>query len=122
LDMLKRYQAKSADAGVDLLGYYLPPFAYAMMQVLQQSVEATKSLDDEKLAAYLRDTTFQTVAGPIKFNEQGEWVEARVLEVQFQGVQGNGIEQFRDLTAEKIIWPPAYKTGDVIYPYGDAKK
>ena len=122
LDMLKRYQVKSADAGVDLLGYYLPPFAYAMMQVLQQSVEATKSLDDDKLAAYLRDTTFQTVAGPIKFNEQGEWVEARVLEVQFQGVQGNGIEQFRDLTAQKIIWPPAYKTGDVIYPYGDAKK
>lgn len=122
LDMLKRYQVKSADAGVDLLGYYLPPFAYAMMQVLQQSVEATKSLDDEKLATYLRDTTFQTVAGPIKFNEQGEWVEARVLEVQFQGVQGNGIEQFRDLTAQKIIWPPAYKTGDVIYPYGDAKK
>jgi branched-chain amino acid transport system substrate-binding protein len=35
LDFLKRYQAKSAAAGVDLLGYYLPPFAYADMQVLQ---------------------------------------------------------------------------------------
>ena len=122
MDMLKRYQAKSADAGVDLLGYYLPPFAYSMMQVLQQAVEATKSLDDEKLAAYMRVTTFQTVAGPIQFNEQGEWVEARVLEVQFQNVQGNGVEQFRDLTAEKILWPPAYKTGDVIYPYSDIKK
>ena len=122
LDMLKRYQAKSADAGVDLLGYYLPPFAYSMMQVLQQAVEATKSLDDEKLAAYMRVTTFQTVAGPIQFNEQGEWVEARVLEVQFQNVQGNGVEQFRDLTVEKILWPPAYKTGDVIYPYSDIKK
>ena len=28
-EFLKKYQAKSAAAGVDLLGYYLPPFAYA---------------------------------------------------------------------------------------------
>ena len=122
LDMLKRYQAKAADAGVDQLGFYLPPFAYSLMQVLQQSVEATQSLDDEKLAAYMRKTIFTTVAGPIQFNEHGEWVEARVLEVQFQNVAGNGIEQFRDLSAEKILWPPAYKTGDVIYPYSDGKK
>ena len=39
LDFLKRYQAKSAAAGVDLLGFYLPPFAYSDMQVLQQAVE-----------------------------------------------------------------------------------
>ena len=32
-EFLKKYQAKSAAAGVDLLGYYLPPFGYALMQV-----------------------------------------------------------------------------------------
>ena len=42
LEFLKRYQAKSAAAGVDLLGFYLPPFAYADMQVLQAAVEGIR--------------------------------------------------------------------------------
>jgi branched-chain amino acid transport system substrate-binding protein len=118
---LKAYQAKSAAAGVDLLGYYLPPFAYADMQVLAQAVEGTKSLDQDKLAAYMRDNTFKTVAGDIKFGPDGEWVTARVLEVQFQGVKGNDVEQFKDPKTEVILWPPAMKNGDVIYPYTNAK-
>ena len=67
MDFLKEYQAKAGPAGVDLLGYYLPPFAYAYMQVLQQAVEGAKSLDQQKLADYLRSHTFKTVAGDIKF-------------------------------------------------------
>ena len=84
---LKKYQAKAAAAGVDLLGYYLPPFAYADMQVLRQAVEGAKSLDQDKLADYLRTHTFQTIVGDIKFGPNGEWTEPRVLEVQFQGVK-----------------------------------
>ena len=37
------------------------------MQVLQQAVEGSKSLDQAKLADYLRSHTFKTVAGDIKF-------------------------------------------------------
>ncbi len=40
---LAKYQAKAPSAGVDLLGYYLPPFAYALMQVLQADWDATFS-------------------------------------------------------------------------------
>ena len=47
---LKKYQAKAAAAGVDPLGHYLPPWAYAYLQVLGQAVEDTKSLDQGKLA------------------------------------------------------------------------
>ena len=53
---LEQYQAKAPAAGVDPLGYYLPPFAYGYMQVLQQAVEGTKGLDQDKLADYLRST------------------------------------------------------------------
>ena len=67
LSFLKAYQAKAPAAGVDPLGYYLPPFAYGYLQVLQQAVEGTKSLDQAKLAEYLRTHTFETVAGPVKF-------------------------------------------------------
>lgn len=122
MDFLKRYQAKAAGAGVDLLGYYLPPFAFSDMQVLQQAVEGTKSLDQQKLADYLRSHTFNTIAGSIKFGENGEWTEARVLEVQFQGVNGNGLEQFKDPKTEVVLWPPQLKNGELKYPYTDARK
>ena len=49
-EFLKKYQARAAAEGVDPLGYYMPPFAYANLQVIEQAVEATKSLDDDKLA------------------------------------------------------------------------
>jgi branched-chain amino acid transport system substrate-binding protein len=121
LDMLKRYQAKSAAAGVDLLGFYLPPFAYADMQVLQQTVEGVHSLDQQKMAHYLRSHTFHTVAGDITFGPNGEWTEARVLEVQFQNVKGNDVEQFKDPKVEVVLYPPALKNGKLIYPYLDAR-
>jgi branched-chain amino acid transport system substrate-binding protein len=119
---LAKYQAKAPSAGVDLLGYYLPPFAYSYMQVLQAAVEGAGSLDQQKIADVLRKTTFKTVAGDIKFGPTGEWTEARVLAVQFQGIKANDIEQFKDMTKEVILWPPSLKTGDLIYPYTDAKK
>ena len=121
LEFLKTYQAGAGAAGVDPLGYYLPPFAYAYMQVLQQAVETAKSLDDEKFADALRKGTFQTIVGDIKFGSNGEWVEPRVLAVQFQNVKPNDMEQFRDQKTEVILWPPALKTGDIEYPYTGVK-
>ena len=116
-EFLKKYQAKSAEAGVDLLGYYLPPYAYARMQVIEQAVKATGGTDDAKLAEYCRKSTFKTVVGDVSFNEEGEWSKAAVMAVQFQGVQGNGVDQFKDPKTEVILWPEQYKTGDIIYPY-----
>ena len=119
---LIRYQAKAAVEGVDLLGFYLPPFAYADMQVLQQAVEGTKSLDQQKLADYMRSHTFTTVAGDITFGKNGEWTKARVMEVQFQHVKGNGVEQFKDPKVEVVLYPPSLKNGDAVYPYAKAKQ
>lgn len=121
LNFLKEYQAKSGAAGVDLLGYYLPPFAYADMQVLQQAVTAVGSLDQQTVADYMRSHTFKTVAGDITFGANGEWTEARVLEVQFQKVKGNDVDQFKDPKVEVVLYPPSLKDGNLIYPYSDAK-
>jgi branched-chain amino acid transport system substrate-binding protein len=121
MEFLKKYQTKSAAAGVDLLGYYLPPFAYADMQVLQQAVEGTKSLDQDKLAEYLRGHTAKTVVGDIAFGPNGEWLEPRVLEVQFQGVKANDTEQFRHPDTEVILWPDRLKSGSIVYPYAEAR-
>jgi branched-chain amino acid transport system substrate-binding protein len=116
-EFLKKYQAQAASAGVDPLGYYLPPFAFGYMQVLQQAVEGTKSLDQDKLADYLRTHTFSTIIGDVKFGPNGEWAEPRVNEVQFQNVKANDVEQFKDPKTEVILWPSSLKTGDLLYPY-----
>jgi branched-chain amino acid transport system substrate-binding protein len=122
MDVLKKYQAKAPAEGVDALGYYMPPYAYAYLQVLGEAVEATKGLDQDKLAAYLHEHTFKTVAGDIKFGESGEWAEARVLQVQFQGVKGNDVEQFKNPDTQVIVAPQKYVSGKVRYPYADAKR
>ena len=116
-DFVKKYQTKSEAAGVDILGYYLPPFAYARMEVIAQAVTATGGTNDDKLADYCRKNTFKTVVGDVAFNDQGEWATAQVMAVQFQGVKGNGLDQFKDPKTEVILWPTKYKTGDIVYPY-----
>ncbi|HVC59366.1 MAG TPA: amino acid ABC transporter substrate-binding protein [Acetobacteraceae bacterium] len=119
---LKEYQAKAGPVGVDALGYYLPPFAYGYMQVLQQAVEGAKSLNQDKLAAYLRTHTFKTVVGNVTFGPNGEWTKPRVMEVQFRGIKSNTVDQFTKPTSEVILWPPALETGTVVYPYSSVQK
>src|SRR6202040_2984255 len=51
---LKTYQARAADARVDLLGHYMAPLAYAQLQVVAQAVAATDGFDDARLAEYAR--------------------------------------------------------------------
>jgi branched-chain amino acid transport system substrate-binding protein len=121
-DLFKRYQAKAAAQGVDPLGHGFVPFGYAAGQVLAQAVEATKSTDHEKLADYIRSNTFKTVVGDIAFGKDGEWAKSRQLFTQFQNVAPNDLEQFRAGTKQVILWPPEYKTGNMIYPYADARK
>ena len=122
LDFLKKYQAKAGSEGVDPLGYYLPPFAYANLQVLAAAVEGTKSLDQDKLADWLHQNTIPTVVGDIKYGANGEWAEPRVLTVQFHDVQGSDIEQWKTDERQTILWPDKYATGKAAYPYADAKK
>jgi branched-chain amino acid transport system substrate-binding protein len=121
-DLMKKYQARAAAEGVDPLGYYMAPQAYAQLQVLEQAITATKSLDDQKLADYIRANTFKTVLGDVKFGKGGEWAQPRVLQVQFQHVQGNGVDQFKDVKTQIVLTPPDYKSGDVVYPYEKAKQ
>jgi len=117
MDLLKKYQARAAAEGVDPLGYYMPVWAYAYLQVLGDAIEATKSLNDDTLADYIRKTTFKTVVGDVKFGDKGEWAQERMLLVQFQNIKSHSIDDFRSLSTEAILYPPQYKSGDIIYPY-----
>jgi branched-chain amino acid transport system substrate-binding protein len=120
-ELIKKYQAHAQAEGVDPLGYYMAPWAYAQLQVLQEAVEGTKSLDDNKLADYIRANTFKTVLGDVKFGKGGEWDHPRMLQVQFHDVKANDIEQFRTMGTQTVVSPAEYKSGDVVYPYEKAK-
>jgi branched-chain amino acid transport system substrate-binding protein len=122
MEFIAKYQARASAEGVDPLGYFLPPFAYAEMQVLGDAVEATKGLDEDKLAQYMHSHTFQTIVGDIAFGPDGEWTEARPLWVQYHGIKGNDLEQFKNASTVTILKPEKYKTGDLIYPYTEARK
>ena len=120
-DLMKKYQAKAPAEGVDALGYYMAPWGYAQLQVLQQAIEATKGLDDKQIADYIRANTFKTVLGDVKFGAKGEWAQSRVVQAQFHDIKGNDIEQFRKLSVQTVLTPTEYKSGDVIFPYEKAK-
>ena len=121
-ELLAKYQAAAKTQGIDPMGWAFAPIAYAAGQTLEQAVEGTKGTDQAALAAYMHSHTFHTVVGDITFGKDGEWAKSRVFFTQFQHVTGNSIDQFKDTTHEVVVWPNEYKTGDMIYPYAEAKK
>jgi branched-chain amino acid transport system substrate-binding protein len=121
-ELLAKYQAKAPSLGTDPLGYSFAPFGYAAGQILAKAIEETKSLADDKLAAYIRANAFQTVVGDVAFGPDGEWKTPRQVVTQFQNVGPNDLNQFRDGAKQPILWPPEYKSGKLIYPYADARK
>jgi branched-chain amino acid transport system substrate-binding protein len=121
-NLLKQYQARAQSEGVDPLGYYMAPWAYSQLQVLAQAVEATKSLDDKKIADYMRANTFSTVLGKVKFGANGEWAQPRMLAIQFHGIKSNDVGQFRTMDTQTLLAPAGYESGSVIYPYEKARQ
>ena len=116
-EFLKTYQARAPQQGTDPLGFYQPPFAYAAMQVLEQAVKATGSLDDGKLADYIHKSAFNTIVGEVRFDEKGEWAKPRLLMVQFQNVQGGNLDQYMTSGKQVILYPPEYKDGKLQQPF-----
>jgi len=72
------------------------------------------------LAAYLRQTTFDTIIGPISFGPDGEWTKPRIICIQFQGVSGSDLEQFKDWPHQVVVYPRDYKSGNLLYPFEKA--
>ena len=121
-EVLAKYQDAAKSQGIDPMGWAFVPIAYSAGQTLAQAVEATKGTDQVAIAAWLRSHTVHTVVGDITFGKDGEWAKSRVFFTQFQNLTGNSLDNFRDTTHEVVVWPDEYKTGNLIYPYSEAKK
>jgi branched-chain amino acid transport system substrate-binding protein len=117
---LKRYEVRAKQEKVDQLGFYLPPFNYAIGQMLEQAITATKSLDQKVLADYIHKNEMRTMVGNIRYDAVGEWSTPRVPQAQFRGIKGKDVDQFRQAGKQVIIGPAALKTGEVV-PFDKAR-
>jgi branched-chain amino acid transport system substrate-binding protein len=118
-DFFKKYQSRASGEGVDPLGYYLGGWGYAYFQVLQQAVEGTKSLSDDKIAEFMRTHAFTTIMNPeIKFGKDGEWTKSAVMQVQYHDITDSAnLDTWRGMSYQTVLTPADQKTGNIIYPY-----
>jgi branched-chain amino acid transport system substrate-binding protein len=119
---LAEYQSRAQAEGVDPLGYYLGTWGYAYLELLGKAVEGAKSINDDKVADYIRGHTIKTIMGDMKFGKDGEWAQSGLMQVQYHGIkQGAGLDTWRGMSYQTVVAPASMKTGDVIYPYEKAK-
>ena len=121
-EFFAKYEPKAVAAKVDPLGYYLAPYGYTSGLLIEQAVNATKSLDQVKLADYLRTTEHKTIVGSIKYAPDGEWAVTGTVQAQFRGVVDKNVEQFRGPGKQVILSPDRLKTGDPVIPFEKARK
>ncbi|MFN3657499.1 MAG: amino acid ABC transporter substrate-binding protein [Pseudolabrys sp.] len=118
----KKYQELAPAAKVDPLGFYLGGWGYAYISVLGNAVKGANSLDDDKIADYLRKNTHKTIMGDWSYGPTGEWTKSGMMQVQYHGIkEGAGLETWRNMSHQTVLTPSNLATGKVIYPYEKAK-
>src|SRR6202166_825546 len=120
-EMIKKYQSRARAVRADPLGFYVAPQAYAQMQIVEQAIAGTASLDDEELARFTREKTFSTILGDVKFGSGGAWSTARVLQVQYRDIPDHDLANFKDTRTQAVVWPSHLASQTQIYPYARAK-
>ena len=92
------------------------------MEVLQQAVEGTKSINDDKVADYLRNNAVNSImAQGVRFGTNGEWTVAHQLQVQYHDItDAANLETWRGMSYQTVLTPADEKTGSIIYPYEKA--
>jgi branched-chain amino acid transport system substrate-binding protein len=118
----KTYQERAKAEGVDPLGYYLGGWGYAYLSMLGDAITGSKSINDDKIADYLRKNTFHTIMGSWSYGANGEWTKSGMMQVQYHGIkEGAGLETWKGMGYQTVLTPAALATGKVVYPYAKAK-
>jgi branched-chain amino acid transport system substrate-binding protein len=120
-EFFKKYQAKAGAEGVDPIGYYLGGWGYAYINLLGEAIAGAKSLDDNKIADYLRKNTHKTIMGDWSYGPGGEWTKSGMMQVQYHDIkEGAGLDTWKGMSYQTVLTPADLKTGNVIYPYEKA--
>lgn len=114
----ERYREMAPKEQTDLLGNYIPPYAYGQMQVLEQTLKRVGKVDQAAMAADMHANEFDTIVGKFRFSANGEWAEPRNLFCQFQNITDGNLDRYRRAGAKVILAPESLKSGDLRAPYG----
>jgi branched-chain amino acid transport system substrate-binding protein len=99
----------------------MPPLAHAATQILEQAVSEVRTLDQAKLAALIHAAAFDTAIGKVKFGKNGEWEVGRIFYVQYRNILPSELGQWKRPGHAVVVWPPEFKSGDLVYPYRSGK-
>ena len=119
VEFFKKYQARAGAEGVDPLGYYLGGWGYAYIRMLGEGIKATNSIDDDKIADWLRKTEHKTIMGNWSYGPKGEWTKSGMMQVQYHDIKEG--ETWKGMNYQTVLTPAENKTGTLIYPYEKAK-
>ena len=89
--------------------------------MLADGINGSKSINDDKIADWLRANAAKTIMGDIKFGKAGEWAASKMLQVQYHDIKNNTVDQHRGMDTQTVLTPADLKTGGLIYPYEKAK-
>ena len=59
--------------------------------------------------------------GDVKFGAEGEWTESRFIAVQYHGIKGDALDQFRGMNVQTIVGPRGSRPATLVYPYEKAR-
>jgi branched-chain amino acid transport system substrate-binding protein len=108
--------AKAFEAKFHQKADYHVASGYTAGVILQHAIEQAGSLDTEKVAKALDQTDVTTFFGHIKFaadpQHHGLQVAHEMILAQWQKVNGE--------LARQVVWPPAARSGELIYPIAEA--
>jgi branched-chain amino acid transport system substrate-binding protein len=92
-EVMEEYLSRTTSVQADIIGYCIAPQAYAQLQIIEEAIRATNSVNDLKLIGHTHEAVFKTVLGNIRFDKNGECAAPEMLQVQFQKTMTYNREQ-----------------------------
>ncbi len=105
-EKMKDYFAKHKEITGKDADYWASANTYVSMQILEQAIEGVGEVDREAVTQYIKDNTFDTIMGDIKFENQVSrkfWTVGQWQDGVFRGVASSNMEGAAEIK-EKSGW------------------
>lgn len=89
------YRAKHKEITGKEADYWASANSYASLQILEQAIEAVGEVDREKVVDYIKNNSFDTIMGPINFENQDSkrfWTVGQWQDGVFRGVASSNMD------------------------------
>ena len=73
--------------------------------MLGEAIAATKSIDDDKIADYLRKNEFKTIMGDWSYGPNGEWTKSGMMQVQYHDIKEGADSTWKGMNYQTVLTP-----------------